>query len=93
MPRLRSLFISCKTLKMLPEGLQDMAALKRLVLWVYYVGPKRWEKLSGDDVEDLHDKHCLVVPSPVEQEILNPSGWMTITSCGCFALLCFPALD
>ncbi|CAA7400526.1 unnamed protein product [Spirodela intermedia] len=33
MPRLRSLFISCKTLKMLPEGLQDMAALKRLVLW------------------------------------------------------------
>ena len=38
---------------------------------VYHVGPDGWKKLSGDDVGDLHYHYYPVVPSPVEQEMVE----------------------
>ena len=36
---------------------------------VYYVGPKGWTKLSGDDVGELHYSYYPVEPTIVEQEM------------------------
>ncbi|KMZ65280.1 Proteasome subunit beta type [Zostera marina] len=36
---------------------------------VYHVGPNGWQKLSGDDVGDLHYKYYPVIAAPVEQEM------------------------
>ncbi|KAF7838184.1 Proteasome subunit beta type-5 [Senna tora] len=41
---------------------------------VYYVGPKGWKKLSGDDVGELHYHYYPVVPSTVEQEMAEATG-------------------
>ncbi|KAA3465630.1 proteasome subunit beta type-5 [Gossypium australe] len=38
---------------------------------VYYVGPNGWKKLSGDDVGELHYKYYPVMPSTVEQEMVE----------------------
>ncbi|MBA0760179.1 hypothetical protein Gotri_022941 [Gossypium trilobum] len=41
---------------------------------VYYVGPNGWKKLSGDDVGELHYKYYPVMPSTVEQEMVEVGG-------------------
>ncbi|KAF8399926.1 hypothetical protein HHK36_015797 [Tetracentron sinense] len=41
---------------------------------VYYVGSNGWKKLSGDDVGELHYKYYPVVPSTVEQEMVEVAG-------------------
>ncbi|XVF02722.1 hypothetical protein REPUB_Repub04eG0198800 [Reevesia pubescens] len=41
---------------------------------VYYVGPNGWKKLSGDDVGELHYKYHPVMPSTVEQEMVEVAG-------------------
>ncbi|XP_042425828.1 proteasome subunit beta type-5-like [Zingiber officinale] len=38
---------------------------------VYYVGPDGWKKMSGDDVGELHYKYYPVVPTPIEQEMVD----------------------
>ncbi|KAI4343629.1 hypothetical protein L6164_010957 [Bauhinia variegata] len=38
---------------------------------VYHVGPNGWEKLSGDDVGELHYKYFPVIPSTVEEEMVE----------------------
>ena len=43
-------------------------------LLVYYVGPNGWKKLSGDDVGELHYKYYPVMPSTVEQEMVEVAG-------------------
>ncbi|MBA0782238.1 hypothetical protein Gotri_003096 [Gossypium trilobum] len=41
---------------------------------VYYVGPNGWKKLSGDDVGELHYRYYPVMPSTVEQEMVEVTG-------------------
>ena len=41
---------------------------------VYYVGPDGWKKLSGDDVGELHYHYYPVMPSTVEQEMVEVTG-------------------
>ncbi|KAL0004536.1 hypothetical protein SO802_012097 [Lithocarpus litseifolius] len=41
---------------------------------VCYVGHSGWKKLSGDDVGELHYKYYLVMPSTVEQEMVEVAG-------------------
>lgn len=41
---------------------------------VYHVGPNGWKKLSGDDVGELHYKYYPVMPSTVEQEMVEVAG-------------------
>eukprot|EP00249_Psilotum_nudum_P006784 c20056_g1_i1 orf=375-1202(-) len=41
---------------------------------VYYVGPKGWEKLSGDDVGELHYKYYPTSDHVVEQEMCEASS-------------------
>ncbi|XP_075636480.1 proteasome subunit beta type-5-like [Castanea sativa] len=43
-------------------------------LSVYYVGPDGWKKLSGDDVGELHYHYYPVMPSTVEQEMVEVTG-------------------
>ncbi|KAI5396799.1 Proteasome subunit beta type-5-A [Lathyrus oleraceus] len=38
---------------------------------VYCMGPTGWEKLYGDDVGELHYHYNPVIPSTVEQEIIE----------------------
>lgn len=44
------------------------------MILVYYVGPNGWKKLSGDDVGELHYHYYPVVPSTVEQEMVEATG-------------------
>ena len=48
--------------------------LNMYFLLVYYVGPNGWKKLSGDDVGELHYKYYPVMPSTVEQEMVEVAG-------------------
>ena len=48
--------------------------LMSLIFSVYYVGPNGWKKLSGDDVGELHYKYYPVMPSTVEQEMVEVAG-------------------
>ncbi|KAK9275250.1 hypothetical protein L1049_022512 [Liquidambar formosana] len=49
-----------------------LLAVYTLSLYVlYYVGSTGWKKLSGDDVGELHYKYYPVVPSSVEQEMVE----------------------
>ena len=48
--------------------------LSLFFLSVYYVGPSGWKKLSGDDVGELHYKYYPVMPSTVEQEMVEVAG-------------------
>ncbi|ONK56819.1 uncharacterized protein A4U43_C10F13330 [Asparagus officinalis] len=41
------------------------------VVSVYHVSSKGWEKLSGDDVGELHYQYYPVVPTPVEHEMTD----------------------
>ncbi|MBA0631212.1 hypothetical protein Godav_003227 [Gossypium davidsonii] len=41
---------------------------------VYHVGPNGWKKLSGDDVGELHYRYYPVMPSTVEQEMVEVTG-------------------
>ncbi|XP_050276273.1 proteasome subunit beta type-5-like isoform X3 [Quercus robur] len=54
----------------------DLVHPMLMVSWimVYYVGPSGWKKLSGDDVGELHHKYYLVMPSAVEQEMVEVAG-------------------
>lgn len=61
--------------------LNNVSPPKILCFSVYYVGPDGWKKLSGDDVGELHYKYYPVVPSPVEQEMVEiPVSWELLTS-------------
>ncbi|XLR36660.1 hypothetical protein HN51_046010 [Arachis hypogaea] len=44
------------------------------VVSVYHVGPEGWKKWTGDDVGDLHYQYYPVVPSTVEQEMVEATG-------------------
>ena len=48
--------------------------LNLFFLSVYYVGPDGWKKLSGDDVGELHYHYYPVMPSTVEQEMVEVTG-------------------
>ena len=38
------------------------------------MGTDEWKKLSGDDVGELHYKYFPVMPSTVEQEMVEVAG-------------------
>ncbi|EEF47497.1 proteasome subunit beta type 5,8, putative [Ricinus communis] len=55
-------------------GVLDSGGLTKFYVLVYYVGPNGWKKLSGDDVGELHYHYYPVMPSTVEQEMVEVTG-------------------
>ena len=54
--------------------LYDLHNLNLFFLSVNYVGPDGWKKHSGDDVGELHYHYYPVMPSTVEQEMVEVGG-------------------